>query len=857
MAGQTAYAQQSETFSIGALEGGITLPGGIVATATRITTGTGELGVDFGDTGDNPAQLGGAFTGDEFDASRPIGPPELATRINISNSSTAANGATTGYANAIGYHIQFSGPIPAEYFYAVDVDGREWKASFAFNGTNFVPPDVSISGNSRLATSTENVAGGVWSNDISLPAGAVIPATLPITTVVGGSANRDPDDGRNQILFDYNGALVTDIVFLFGSTNNQPTSGRNSGISSLTLGIPEISTAKSVVATGPLQDDLTFDVTYSLIVENTGGFEVDRLSLVDNLTAASNLGAAFNGIVSPPVVSAGSSFTAGSSLPTSNGANYDGTNNLLLGTNGVLAIGDSYEVEFTVNVSPFATGAPSSLNNTAEASATPVGFNTPVTDNSDPDSTSSQPGGPGAPVVVTPPALPTPPTVNCDGFIVAPLSFANATLSSGANLQAGAVYDFTSVAPGVDAQVEILGFTNGASLSAIYNDGLLTDNLNPQLVPNPAVGGAANFRVSFINPATGGPAPLSVSATQIDIDGDGGTLREFVEFDSSLAQFTVDGSTELVTNASGPSLPGLQRFESTTTATAPGIDPTAEANIVRAIYTNTASFDYAIGTLGAGTTTRLTSTGFDCPALPNPVNTIPTMEADLVTTKVLAASSTDTPDVGDTVAYEITVVNNGPDVATNVSLTDSLPAGLTPTANNGSITDGSYNNGLWTIPALLNGETATLTLEGTVDDGEGGNTITNTLNGPATSDADDPSTAGDDLTESVNVENPLPSLSIEKVADSSGPFTVGDVITYTYTVTNDGDQIVRDIVITDTHNGSDPAPIPGDETLLTDAGTAGDSTDGAADGTWDVLAPGDVITFTGTYTVTAADAQNL
>ena len=113
------------------------------------------------------------------------------------------------------------------------------------------------------------------------------------------------------------------------------------------------------------------------------------------------------------------------------------------------------------------------------------------------------------------------------------------------------------------------------------------------------------------------------------------------------------------------------------------------------------------------------------------------------------------------------------------------------------------------------------------------------------------------ITETVTVEVAQPSLSIDKVANSSGPFTAGDVVTYTYTVTNNGDTIIRDIVINDTHNGSDPAPTPGNETLFTDGGTAGDSTDATIDGSWDVLAPGDTITFTGTYTITQIDAANL
>jgi len=109
----------------------------------------------------------------------------------------------------------------------------------------------------------------------------------------------------------------------------------------------------------------------------------------------------------------------------------------------------------------------------------------------------------------------------------------------------------------------------------------------------------------------------------------------------------------------------------------------------------------------------------------------------------------------------------------------------------------------------------------------------------------------------LDVDSPDSSLTMTKVASDPGPYTEGDVITYTYTITNDGNVNVNDVTVTDTHNGSDPAPIPGNETLLTDNIIIGDSTDAAADGSWDVLAPGDVVTFTGTYTVTAADADNL
>ena len=124
-----------------------------------------------------------------------------------------------------------------------------------------------------------------------------------------------------------------------------------------------------------------------------------------------------------------------------------------------------------------------------------------------------------------------------------------------------------------------------------------------------------------------------------------------------------------------------------------------------------------------------------------------------MTVKTLASASA-TPNEGDIVTYDITITNNGAAQATNVSLTDLLPPGLTATANNGGITQGTYDaaTGLWTIGTLNVGDTVTLTLEGTVDAGQGGNTITNVTTS-AMGDQIDPSTAGDDLDESVVVEN--------------------------------------------------------------------------------------------------------
>lgn len=53
------------------------------------------------------------------------------------------------------------------------------------------------------------------------------------------------------------------------------------------------------------------------------------------------------------------------------------------------------------------------------------------------------------------------------------------------------------------------------------------------------------------------------------------------------------------------------------------------------------------------------------------------------------------------------------------------------------------------------------------------------------------------------------------------------------------------------------APTLSGEQLLNDVAPLDDSTDTAPNGQWDALSPGDSITFTGSYTVTAIDAENL
>ncbi len=98
--------------------------------------------------------------------------------------------------------------------------------------------------------------------------------------------------------------------------------------------------------------------------------------------------------------------------------------------------------------------------------------------------------------------------------------------------------------------------------------------------------------------------------------------------------------------------------------------------------------------------TNPTTDGFDkCSLISSPAADVAVSQTQTVT------SQSD----GQYVTYNITVSDNGPDNATNVSVSDSLASGLTLTSSNVP-TGTTYNNGVWTIPSLANGTNITLTL---------------------------------------------------------------------------------------------------------------------------------------------------
>ncbi|MFQ5554329.1 MAG: SdrD B-like domain-containing protein, partial [Acidimicrobiia bacterium] len=116
-----------------------------------------------------------------------------------------------------------------------------------------------------------------------------------------------------------------------------------------------------------------------------------------------------------------------------------------------------------------------------------------------------------------------------------------------------------------------------------------------------------------------------------------------------------------------------------------------------------------------------------------------TTEVPIIDLELTKTVDDDTVTVGDAVTFTVAVTNQGPDNATGVAVTDTLPAALTYVSDDGG---GAFDaaSGVWTIGNLAVGATVSLQLTATVDqDG----TFVNEAEVTAANEQDSDSTPGD------------------------------------------------------------------------------------------------------------------
>ena len=171
--------------------------------------------------------------------------------------------------------------------------------------------------------------------------------------------------------------------------------------------------------------------------------------------------------------------------------------------------------------------------------------------------------------------------------------------------------------------------------------------------------------------------------------------------------------------------------------------------------------------------------------------TVVAPNADLAVTTAASATAIN---VGQQVTYTLTVTNNGPSDAPNAVLTDLLPPTLTfisATSSQGSTpidSNGTVTANFGTIPA---GSTVTVTIvvQATVSAPP---TASSTVN--VSSDQADNDTSNNTATILTTV-NPLIDLALSGSGNPS-PVLVGQNLTYTFTVTNNGPSPATGVIFT-------------------------------------------------------------
>jgi uncharacterized repeat protein (TIGR01451 family) len=225
-------------------------------------------------------------------------------------------------------------------------------------------------------------------------------------------------------------------------------------------------------------------------------------------------------------------------------------------------------------------------------------------------------------------------------------------------------------------------------------------------------------------------------------------------------------------------------------------------------------------------------------------------------------------DANDQIVYNYIVTNNG-----NVTISSVVPVDPKPKFGPAQVLGTGTFAGFVLFPAgqsttLAPGQAVTYTNTYTLSqpDIDRAAGISNAVNNSATATGTPTSgTLGVVPPGTATTTIPAgPRLTIVKtfvLADVAGGTAakadVGEFITYTYSVKNDGNVPITNVTITDTHEG---APVPAasitGDALVSDGplapGTT--STDATANnGIWSVLQPGATIKFTYTHTVTQAE----
>ena len=231
-----------------------------------------------------------------------------------------------------------------------------------------------------------------------------------------------------------------------------------------------------------------------------------------------------------------------------------------------------------------------------------------------------------------------------------------------------------------------------------------------------------------------------------------------------------------------------------------GANATSGGTIVPGAST-TVVFRATLDRAGAGTTItngsfldyRALTLGRSYTFTTNTVSTSVQDIADLVVTKSSAPTSQA---AGAAVTYTVTVANNGPNPATNVVTTDTLPGGTTFAGSappTGTSCTASGQTVTCTTASIASGSSVEIPITADIAPGAAAGTVVNSASASA-------ATADDVTTNNVGTAGTTITRNADLALTKTGPSTViaGNTVSYTLTATNNGPSTAVATTVTDT-----------------------------------------------------------
>ncbi|MCE9525292.1 MAG: DUF11 domain-containing protein, partial [Planctomycetales bacterium] len=353
--------------------------------------------------------------------------------------------------------------------------------------------------------------------------------------------------------------------------------------------------------------------------------------------------------------------------------------------------------------------------------------------------------------------------------------------------------------------------------------------------------------VTDLNPANNSATDVSVAGATAVIDA------QITKTDGKLAAVpgTAESYTIVVSNNGSATITGAAvadtfpaaftsvTYTSTATGGATSTPSSGSGNIIATVdlpvgssitYVASGTIDpTATGTLS--NTATVTATGDTNSANDSSTDTTTLVPAtSAVDVGVVKTDVVSTAVPGQTTTYTIVVTNSGPNTATNVSVVDNLPAGVSSliwSGNGKTNQSGAIND---TIASLASGASVTYTVVAAINPAATG-TLTNTVTVSAANDINSTNNIATD-TDALTAQA---DLSVTKTG-SPNLVIAGQNLTYTIVVTNNGSSDAQVVSLNDV--------IPTDTTFVSLASPAG----------WTSITPavGGTGTITSTRTTLAA-----